>query len=249
MNERARSPEAGVFSRLASWGRYMIGDTYSEANDGLKGQVVADIAERANRGTFDTLLDIVINDDLAHRPVAAPVRRRPEVVADARRGVGPPARDDRRLRRGRAPRPHVRRAVHDLVPRRLAARPSTRVARTLRAADDADAGRSSSGCATAVSCARATAPTSSLFDPETVATGEVKLVDDLPGGTSRLYADAIGVPHVFVNGTPIVDRRRRRPTLAPAPSCAAAATPTPCRSPPTPDPRAFLREFAPVSGG
>jgi N-acyl-D-aspartate/D-glutamate deacylase len=43
-----------------------------------------------------------------------------------------------------------------------------------------------------------------LFDPETVATGDVRLVDDLPGGTSRLYADAIGVPHVFVNGAAIV---------------------------------------------
>ncbi len=64
MNERARSPEAGVFSRLASWGRYMIGDTYSAANEGLKGQVIAEIAERENRGTFDTLLDTVINDDL-----------------------------------------------------------------------------------------------------------------------------------------------------------------------------------------
>ena len=42
----------------------MIGDTYSEANEGLKGQVVAELAERENRGTFDTLLDIVINDEL-----------------------------------------------------------------------------------------------------------------------------------------------------------------------------------------
>ena len=196
MNERARSPEAGVFSRLASWGRYMIGDTYSEANDGLKGQVVAEIAERANRGTFDTLLDIVINDDLHDRAVAAAVRQRPEVVADARRGVGPPARDDRRFRRGRAPRPHVRRAVHDVVPRRLVARPPARVARTLRAADDADARAAVRPARPRASCARATTPTLSLFDPETVATGEVKLVDDLPGGTSRLYADAIGVPHV-----------------------------------------------------
>src|SRR6202008_5104780 len=51
-------------ARLSSWGRYMIGATYSAANDGLKGQVVAEIAERDNRGTFDTLLDIVINDEL-----------------------------------------------------------------------------------------------------------------------------------------------------------------------------------------
>ena len=64
MNDRAHSPEAGVFSRLASWGRYQIGDTYSQANEGLKGRVVSDLAERENRGTFDTLLDIVINDEL-----------------------------------------------------------------------------------------------------------------------------------------------------------------------------------------
>ena len=93
------------------------------------------------------------------RPVAAPLRRRPEVVADARRGVGPPARDDRRFRRGRAPRPHVRRAVHDVVPRRLAARPSTRVARTLRAADDLDARAAVRAARPRESCARATAPT------------------------------------------------------------------------------------------
>ena len=64
MDERARSPEAGVFSRLASWGRYQIGDTYSAANDGLKGQVVADLAQRSGRSDFDTLVDIVIDDDL-----------------------------------------------------------------------------------------------------------------------------------------------------------------------------------------
>ena len=43
-----------------------------------------------------------------------------------------------------------------------------------------------------------------VFDPETVDTGEVKLVDDLPGGTSRLFADAPGVHRVIVNGTTVV---------------------------------------------
>jgi len=43
-----------------------------------------------------------------------------------------------------------------------------------------------------------------IFDPETVNTGEVKLVDDLPGGTSRLFADASGVHRVIVNGTTVV---------------------------------------------
>jgi N-acyl-D-aspartate/D-glutamate deacylase len=43
-----------------------------------------------------------------------------------------------------------------------------------------------------------------LFDPTTVDTGEVRLLDDLPGGSSRLYADAIGMQRVIVNGTTIV---------------------------------------------
>ena len=50
MDERARSPEAGVFSRLASWDRYQIGDTFSAANDGLKGSIIGDLATaRARR--------------------------------------------------------------------------------------------------------------------------------------------------------------------------------------------------------
>jgi N-acyl-D-aspartate/D-glutamate deacylase len=43
-----------------------------------------------------------------------------------------------------------------------------------------------------------------LFDPETVATGDVRLLDDLPGGSARLYADAVGMHRVLVNGTTIV---------------------------------------------
>src|SRR5436190_5634967 len=64
MDERAKSPEAGVFSRLASWGRYMIGDTFSSANDALKNRIVADLAKEQGKSEFDTLVDIVINDDL-----------------------------------------------------------------------------------------------------------------------------------------------------------------------------------------
>jgi N-acyl-D-aspartate/D-glutamate deacylase len=39
-----------------------------------------------------------------------------------------------------------------------------------------------------------------IFDPEKIACDEVRLVDDLPGGSSRLYAGAIGVERVIVNG-------------------------------------------------
>jgi N-acyl-D-aspartate/D-glutamate deacylase len=44
-----------------------------------------------------------------------------------------------------------------------------------------------------------------VFDPDTVAMGEVYSRNDLPGGQMRIYADAIGIDHVIVNGTPIVE--------------------------------------------
>jgi N-acyl-D-aspartate/D-glutamate deacylase len=43
-----------------------------------------------------------------------------------------------------------------------------------------------------------------VLDPDVVATGRVVLRDDLPGNELRLYADAVGIEHVFVNGVEIV---------------------------------------------
>lgn len=43
-----------------------------------------------------------------------------------------------------------------------------------------------------------------VFDPATIASTPAELRHDLPGGASRLYASAIGVDHVFVNGEEIV---------------------------------------------
>lgn len=43
-----------------------------------------------------------------------------------------------------------------------------------------------------------------LFDEATVARGPIYMKDDMPGGAARVYAEALGVPHVFVNGVQIV---------------------------------------------
>jgi N-acyl-D-aspartate/D-glutamate deacylase len=43
-----------------------------------------------------------------------------------------------------------------------------------------------------------------IFDPETIAPRRESLRTDLPGGASRLYAEAEGIHHVFVNGVETV---------------------------------------------
>ena len=134
MDRSAHSPEAGVVRRLAGWKGYIIGDTYSPANEALRGKTVAEVA--AERGTSAVRHTARRRDRRrsAHGAVAVADRRRRRLLEDPCRGLARRPRADRRLRRRRAPRPHVRRAVHDRVPRRLPPRPPAADARGRRAA-------------------------------------------------------------------------------------------------------------------
>ena len=203
MNDRAHSKEAGVIGRLSSWGRYMIGDTYSAANERLKGQTIADIAERANKGTFDTLLDTVINDEL--RTILWPLPsdndlKSWQMRADAWNhplvmigGSDAGAHLDRMCGA-----PYTTSFLADT----LRGRQLISLERCVQLMTQAPA--QLFGLRDRGEIREGNHADFVVFDPETVATGDVHLVDDLPGGTSRLFADAIGVQRVIVNGTTIV---------------------------------------------
>ncbi len=69
--EGSKSPEAGVFLRVADFPNFRIGETFSSQNEGLSGRLVKEIAAERGSEDFDTLVDIVLADEL--RTVLWPV--------------------------------------------------------------------------------------------------------------------------------------------------------------------------------
>jgi N-acyl-D-aspartate/D-glutamate deacylase len=199
LDELAHAEAAGVFRRLAGWGNYVIGDTYSEANRGLQWRDVAEIAAERNAPAFDTLLDIVIADEL--RTVLWPKpsdrddaswRLRAEVWEDPRAMVG-----------GSDAGAHLDRMCGANYPtaflgdclRRRQLLPVERAVELMTSAPAALLGLRDRGVLSEGRRADVL-----VFDPETVGSEPAQLVNDLPGGTPRLFAESTGVVRVLVNG-------------------------------------------------
>ena len=201
--ERAAAPEAGVFARLTGWERYVIGTTYCDANDGLSGRLVADIAAERGVTPFDALLDIVVADDLrtvlwpgptddddASWDLRAEAWEHPSVMIggsdagahlDRMAGAPYPTMWLGDCERGRK-LATLERAVQHMT-QRPAELFGLRDRGTIAAGHHADL---------------------VVFDPDTVDAGPIELLEDLPGGTGRLVADAVGVARVMVGGVDIV---------------------------------------------
>jgi N-acyl-D-aspartate/D-glutamate deacylase len=203
LDERARSKEAGVFRGLARWGTYVIGDTYNPANDGCAFRTVDEIATERGTAPFDTLLDIVLADDL--RTVLWPNTddgdestwtMRSEIWSDPRAMVGGSdagAHLDR-MCGSNYPTAFLDDCLHGrkLVP--------------LEAAVHMMTGQPASlfGLRERGQVAEGFAADLFVFDPATVASEPARLVHDLPGGTPRLFAGSHGVVRVLVNGVETV---------------------------------------------
>jgi N-acyl-D-aspartate/D-glutamate deacylase len=203
MNERARSKEAGVFRRLASWGRYQIGDTFSAANEGLKGRAIYDLAKERGQDTFDTLLDIVINDEL--RTVLWPMP--PDDDEDSWKMRADAWRNPNVLIGGSDAGAHLDRMcgapyttafLADSIRGRRLVSPERAVQLITQAPAELfglrDRGVLREGFHADLV----------LFDPDVVGSGDVTLVHDLPAGEGRLFAPAEGIERVIANGRTIV---------------------------------------------
>ncbi|MFF1293260.1 MULTISPECIES: amidohydrolase family protein [unclassified Streptomyces] len=199
MLRRADSKEAGVFRRLAHFGRYVIGDTYSEANRGLSGRVVRDIAEERGQDAFQCLVEICAADDL--RTVLWPMPTDNDPASWALRaetwqhedvmlgGSDAGAHLDRMCGA-----PYTTRFIGDCLRGRKLA--TLEQAVKMLTDDPAqlfglrERGRIQEGFHADLV----------LFDPERIAAGTATLVHDLPGDSPRLDSKALGIRAVWVNG-------------------------------------------------
>jgi N-acyl-D-aspartate/D-glutamate deacylase len=198
----AQSDEAGILRHLTVWERLLFDETFDPAHKAYEGRSVGSVARETGKEPFDALLDVVVADRL-RTGLRPPI---PESEEDwtARAATW---LDPRAVVGGSDSGAHLdtmcgaifstsllgdgvrkrgllswEEAVHQItdVPARLYG---------LR-----ERGRIAPGWWADLF----------LFDPEEIGHTAERTRDDLPGGASRLYAEATGVAHVLVNGVEIV---------------------------------------------
>lgn len=196
LNEDAQQPSA--FRGIARWERLTVGEVKKDELKHLEGRSIGDIAEELGQTPWDALCEIVVADELKtglYPPAAGDNDEswalRQALWNDDRCLIGASdagahldflatfnystyllaaARDKKLM--------SLEAAVHKLtdVPARLYGLKHR--------------GRIEQGWWADLV----------LFDPEKVAPEEIEVREDLPGGAWRLYGEAVGVRHVFING-------------------------------------------------
>jgi N-acyl-D-aspartate/D-glutamate deacylase len=190
--------------RFVRWAEWTVSQTSAPGNAGLSGRKVGEIAQERGSSPFDTMLDIVCEDELT-TSLSPPYdgdddsawRQRSKLAASPWTIVG-----------GSDAGAHVEimcqatyptRALHEFSGRRL-----MEVEEIIRQLSDIparyyglrDRGRLAMGYYADIV----------VFDLAGVQPGPLVIRQDLPADGSRVFADALGIEHVIVNGLTIVER-------------------------------------------
>jgi N-acyl-D-aspartate/D-glutamate deacylase len=202
LDEGAHSEAAGILRGLANWERLIIVETFAPQNADAAGRSVGEVAAARGGEPFDTLLDIVIADELrtglTPRPFgddAADWRMRAEVWRHPHAVIG-----------GSDAGAHLDMMCgaiyttsllghgvreHQVVTLEEAVRLITDVPARLYGLSDR--GRITPGWHADLV----------MFDPATIDHGEERTRYDLPAGAPRLVADACGITSVWVGGVEV----------------------------------------------
>jgi N-acyl-D-aspartate/D-glutamate deacylase len=198
----AQSDEAGILRHLAVWDRLIFDEVFAPENADAEGRSVGEVARSRGLEPFDALLDVVVADGL--RTGLRPPMGESEADWVLRAQAW---QDPRAIVGGSDAGAHLDTmcgAIYStsMLGDGVRARGLLSWEQAVRLLTDVparlyglrDRGRLVPGGFADVV----------VLDPTTIGHGPVRTRDDLPGGASRLYADAVGVGHVLVNGTEIV---------------------------------------------
>jgi N-acyl-D-aspartate/D-glutamate deacylase len=197
----------GVIQMIARWSNLRVAEVFSDANKPYRGRLISEIAETEGRDSFDVFAEIALADELqtsfmpelgADSPEIFQARARlwedsRTVVGASDAGAHLDMIDTFAMSTGMLkscvrdfPVATLEEAVHQLTqrPAELVGLKERGVLKVGWAADVV------------------------VFDAETVGPGPIYTRTDLPAGGARLYADAIGVSHVIVNGQEIIRDNR-----------------------------------------
>jgi N-acyl-D-aspartate/D-glutamate deacylase len=207
--ERARLGEVAAakhqMRHFTNWAKMTIFHVAAPENEQYLGRNIGEIADERGQSAWDALCDIAIADDL-ETSFGHPNAEEPDETWDARVAVW----RDRRAVIGASDvgahldmffsgnyatvTLHEATVKRDLLPLEEAVHLLTAVPADLYMLRDR--GRITEGAYADVL----------VFDEHTIGSGPMEMRTDLPAGASRLYADAVGIDHVLVNGVEIVRR-------------------------------------------
>lgn len=205
LNQRAHSEDSGFTRRIACWENYIVAETFAAETKPFQGRTVGEIARLQYKPAFDAMLDIVIADGLktvflppsgaedyeTYRARAKLWKDQDVIIGASDAGAHMDMIDTFAFSTSllqKAVRQHavlsMEEAIHQIteVPARLM---GLRERGLIKEGWHADI---------------------VILDPTTVGRGDVYTRYDLPGDEGRLYADAVGIDCVMVNGRTIVSQ-------------------------------------------
>ena len=202
LNDLAQA-ENNPIRGLATWSNKTIYDVVADENKQYVGRTVGEIAAEQGRDAWDVLCDIAVADEMltSFGSPAAPEsdedwRARVDIWRDSRAIIG--ASDAGAHLDLLASFNYATVVLDEAVRRRQLISLEEAVHLMTAAQADLygliDRGRIEEGAWADLV----------VLDPETVASHEVAMKFDVPGGAGRLYAEADGIEQVFVNGQGIV---------------------------------------------
>lgn len=198
----AAAQNSKTFRGLARWERFRIGETWKDEHRHLEGRTIGELAEERGEEPFDVLCDLVVSDELKTGLYPPPGGTDDESWA-YRAELW---HDDRTIVGASDAGAHLDLlATFNFSTSLLATsreRKSISLAEAIRQLTDVPArayglterGRLAEGWHADIA----------VFDPSEVAPSPTEVREDLPGGAWRIYGQAEGIKHVFVNGTEVV---------------------------------------------